>query len=440
MLPLYFEDDRGEPALNEALDQVARRYYHSSYSKLVSDNETESETIENVREEVAAQYFAGLKSYSVLKDSGAFAGKQNLLQKLADAIRKVLDLIMGKLKDMAGNDVIVSSAINTTEETLQKVPDEVEKAVEQTREVRAEEIAQRGERVKAEAWEGGESTTGESMSSKKVEQEDTDVVFSKKARLPFGNGVFPPYNESQSDANERAMRWAERDDVKAKDWRLASYHGSWYIIEKFDSLDYPYQIVGKIKKSAYDYYAQKWEAQYGRDDEKGLAGYQSRVDSKYRQATQNGEGRSNIDDDVPEYAGENKEVLGLDKEVYSRRQNTVNTDEGAVGGDADRARNGAERLTKSQEETSSTDLNGDATGDVAEQTRHSRKLDATMMAAAERMNADQKTGGKVKASVLGQAAKDRVWVKNRLDEVEYDENGNRRLLLPEDIAARLGLA
>ena len=74
--------------------------------------------------------------------------------------------------------------------------------------------------------------------------------------------VFPPYNESYSDANERATRWAHRQDVETGDQRIVSYHDAFYIIEKFDSSELGYQIVGEITKKQYNHYIKEYQA-YG---------------------------------------------------------------------------------------------------------------------------------------------------------------------------------
>jgi len=59
-------------------------------------------------------------------------------------------------------------------------------------------------------------------------------------------GTFPPYDKSFSEANELATRWAHREDIEAGYQKAVSYHGKWYLIEKFDSADLGYQIVGHM--------------------------------------------------------------------------------------------------------------------------------------------------------------------------------------------------
>ena len=69
-------------------------------------------------------------------------------------------------------------------------------------------------------------------------------------------GTFPPYNESRSDANELATRWAHREGVQAGDQRIVPYHGKWYLIEAFDDSTLGYQIVRPLTASQYKQYSE----------------------------------------------------------------------------------------------------------------------------------------------------------------------------------------
>lgn len=64
--------------------------------------------------------------------------------------------------------------------------------------------------------------------------------------------TFPPYNESKSDANEWATRWAHREEVETGAQTLVFYHNRCYVIGKYDSADLKYQIEGRISYSAYE--------------------------------------------------------------------------------------------------------------------------------------------------------------------------------------------
>lgn len=87
-----------------------------------------------------------------------------------------------------------------------------------------------------------------------------------------------------------------------------------------------------------------------------------------------------------------------------------------------------QHTSESQEETSGTDLNADADGDIAQQTSYSRKMDTEMMDNAEAYNTKS---GNVSAEVMDEARANRIVIKNLLAAAEYDPNGVRKLLLPE---------
>ena len=82
-----------------------------------------------------------------------------------------------------------------------------------------------------------------------------------KFALLKGN-VFPPYNESRSDANEKATRWAHNEDVENGARRIIGYHGQLFLIEKYESLDLGYQVVRKLNKSEYS----DWKDQIYEED------------------------------------------------------------------------------------------------------------------------------------------------------------------------------
>lgn len=67
---------------------------------------------------------------------------------------------------------------------------------------------------------------------------------------------FRPYNETKSDTNEIATRWAYNEDLKNGARTIVYHRGVPYLIEKFDSLDLKYQIVKRIKKKELELYEQ----------------------------------------------------------------------------------------------------------------------------------------------------------------------------------------
>lgn len=88
-----------------------------------------------------------------------------------------------------------------------------------------------------------------------------------KRRDPLINRTFPPYNESASEANERATRWAHKEDVKAGDERIAFYHNRMYLIQKTDDLHGErYIILRRVLVKEYNLIKQELEKgnTYGR--------------------------------------------------------------------------------------------------------------------------------------------------------------------------------
>lgn len=75
--------------------------------------------------------------------------------------------------------------------------------------------------------------------------------------------TFPPYNESHSDANERATRWAHREDVDEGRQRIMSYHGGKYLMKKDSNAWLRYSIVKKLTQKEYA----RMKRYYGEDGE-----------------------------------------------------------------------------------------------------------------------------------------------------------------------------
>ncbi len=125
------------------------------------------------------------------------------------------------------------------------------------------------------------------------------------------NKQFPPYSKSQSDANEWATRWALSENVEVGDQKLASYNGGWYLIEKFDDIEFGYQIVERITKRMYS--ELKEEIADVRDfEESSSATTVNREGSRFRR--NNGSSRSNgtFNNLSNEYTGKDTEILPLD--------------------------------------------------------------------------------------------------------------------------------
>ena len=108
--------------------------------------------------------------------------------------------------------------------------------------------------------------------SGEMQYNDSEIQLARKVVAPpkgvdsLINDVFPPYNESESEANELATRWAHREDVETGAKALLSYHGRWYLIQKFDSMDLGYLIMKRVKVAEYEWYKKEIERNGERDN------------------------------------------------------------------------------------------------------------------------------------------------------------------------------
>ena len=85
-------------------------------------------------------------------------------------------------------------------------------------------------------------------------------VPAKRYPTPKKWGTFPPYDKSFSEANELATRWAHREDIESGAQKAVSYHGKWYLVEKFDSADLGYQIVDRLTDEEYKDFVEEYRA------------------------------------------------------------------------------------------------------------------------------------------------------------------------------------
>ena len=181
------------------------------------------------------------------------------------------------------------------------------------------------------------SVNAEEKSSQPITQESAR----RKRVYGIGKGMaFPPDDESSSDANERAMRWARLPEIKNGDWRLAPYHDRWYIIEKFDNMPNGYLVTQYVPSKKMNQFIERWELEYGRNFEEELAKLYHTDNYYDRQAVEHGTGRSDFNDDVPEYSREESQVRGMGKSAYEGQQDRVHTDESSIGSNADRSGDG----------------------------------------------------------------------------------------------------
>lgn len=130
------------------------------------------------------------------------------------------------------------------------------------------------------------------------------------------NKTFPPYNESYSEANQIATRWAKQDNVKDGWQKLVSYKDKWYKIEKFSDMDFGYLIVDRIPNSKYNAELEelrKYEQNnYADSLDQGLSEYENVRRNKSVDSTISNDRHS--DRNIPKMA----------KSGDSGRENTIN--------------------------------------------------------------------------------------------------------------------
>ena len=138
---------------------------------------------------------------------------------------------------------------------------------------------------------------------------------------------FPPYNESQSDANEWATRWAQSEDVQPGEQKLASYHNRWYLIEKFNDVEFGYRVMEFVTKRKYEYY----KGVFGdvRDwDRPSVVSATGAIDSSNGADNRFSGGNRSFDYVSNGYTRENTEVFGLGKR--KREGNRIWTDDSVL--------------------------------------------------------------------------------------------------------------
>ncbi len=223
-----FKADRGEKALQKAIDQKKADYAKQGVTL----------TDEQVREEVAAQYFAALKTVDSMQLGDAFKGKRNLLETLRDALKGVMEAIRKGLLKLAVRDRSVYEALKSSADTMEQVLARVDAALEQTQQARAKEIADRGEVVRAEAWEADEMSDAQSpdvAASLRTEADPkkTNTVY-KLMRLGEDGNLYPLFIDSASGIE--VGKWYDADspdlsmlrDMPSGVW-LVDYNSREYI-------------------------------------------------------------------------------------------------------------------------------------------------------------------------------------------------------------------
>jgi hypothetical protein len=141
--------------------------------------------------------------------------------------------------------------------------------------------------------------------------------------------------------------------VETGDRALISYHGRWYLIQKFDSMDLGYLIMKRVKVAEYEWYKKEIERSGERDntyleilDEADLENGSGSVD-------QNDGAKSSADSNDVGNGRRNQSVLSVGSEQVERESGI----DGQSG--ADHARSGTDRQGGETRVKKSRKSNGD---------------------------------------------------------------------------------
>ena len=160
-------------------------------------------------------------------------------------------------------------------------------------------------------------------------ENNTRIAYSRRnAKVLFKENVFPPFNESHSEAHELAERWSRSENTEGGQRKLISFHNKWYLIESFDDMKYGYQIMRALTKQEYI----KEASYYGT-----ITGYQSLQNTSSQNAAllrtvHNDTGRRHSADiDASEHRGANYSFHGMGAN-QNQRGYTANDNGGDLPG------------------------------------------------------------------------------------------------------------
>ena len=138
-----------------------------------------------------------------------------------------------------------------------------------------------------------------------------------KAPLHFNRKamyVFPPYNESLSEANKLATRWAHRADVNFGDSKLISFGGNWYLIVKNDDGELGYQIIKSLSKKEFYIEFKELKKHEQSEDRCTIEERINRINTGYKRSNSFGRAGSSVDADKPGFERKNTTIRGLGSE------------------------------------------------------------------------------------------------------------------------------
>lgn len=142
--------------------------------------------------------------------------------------------------------------------------------------------------------------------------------------------------ESWSEANQLAIRWANKAAVEAGAQTVISYHGQWYVVEKFDSADMKYQIVGKIRSRNYDIVLNEVKKSEESREVQTVQRSFDRLAALYKEGDKIERGRHSSGDITTRRDGENNTIQRVGREQDDERKVYSDTRRGNERNGSDR--------------------------------------------------------------------------------------------------------
>ena len=140
---------------------------------------------------------------------------------------------------------------------------------------------------------------------------EEEIDYNRKRRDPLINNVFPQEDISHSDASRWAINWVHKSSTKTGDRALATYHGRWYLIQKFDDADLGYRIIDRVYKREYEKIFEEVKRNGESRSIKSIQGKDVGVDQSDRQGNTDERREQGVDRAPTGYGSETDRVVRL---------------------------------------------------------------------------------------------------------------------------------
>ena len=152
---------------------------------------------------------------------------------------------------------------------------------------------------------------------------------------------FPSRKESSgSDTNQYCTQWSYREDVFVGDQTIVFHNGRCYVIEKYDDIEFKYQIVGRIRYADYTALREEILTDVRNNNESTIKGMVDIYNKRNRQGNwTEGRGQGSNSDSV-EYRREDRQILQMDTNQDSGREIRGNSSGSDAHNSADRQTGG----------------------------------------------------------------------------------------------------